>query len=229
MTRYDVGLLGSSSVDGNLDVVHVAIVDGSVVIAPCEETAQRELVLVQQYRNGCGAKRWPSFSVVFGPETRELSKASTSHGSGGEMWSLVSVPLGWAENIARQFIDERDYPGQTISYTPDFDLAKMESDVPRALFIAFQGNEESARQFMARVAALPAAVLDEHIVLVCGRDRVRRHLEEVSGNPEFFGGADPNRVVGYIAEVHFGNVNQPSVGGESLGTLAEAMKKAGLA
>ena len=38
---------------------------------------------------------------------------------GGEILGKVAAPLGWAENIASQFVDERDYGGQTISYKPD--------------------------------------------------------------------------------------------------------------
>lgn len=119
MTRHNTGLLASTSaVDGKLDKVYIAITDEGIVLVPCEEAPQKELVLVQQYSPGCGAKRWPSFYVEFGSEVRQLSSASTSGGSGSETWVLVSAPLGWAQNIASQFIDERDVDGQTISYKP---------------------------------------------------------------------------------------------------------------
>jgi hypothetical protein len=119
MTRHNTGLLASTpSPDGNLDKVHVAIVDEGIVLVPCEATPQKELVLIQQYTPGAGGKRWPSFYVKVGPEVRPLSSASTSGGSGGETWVLVSAPLGWAENIAAQFMNERDYGAQTISYKP---------------------------------------------------------------------------------------------------------------
>jgi hypothetical protein len=120
MTRHNTGLLASTPApDGSLDKVHVAVVDKAVVLVPCEGEPQRELVLVQQYRPGCGGKRWPSFHVELGPEVRQLSEAYTSGGSGGEHWVLVSAPIGWAENIAGQFVNQRDYGGQTISYKPD--------------------------------------------------------------------------------------------------------------
>jgi len=205
MTRHNTGLLASTpSPDGNLAKVNVAIVEEGVVLVPCEETPQKELVLVQQYSPGTGAKRWPSFYVELGPEVRRLSEASTSGGSGGETWVLVSAPLGWAENIASQFVDERNYGGQTISYKPDISgEEEKESDIPIEVLIAFKGNENRAREFIAKVVALPTDHLDDHIVQSCGRARVKAHLEEISGDPEFFMGVDPNRVVGYVAKVHF--------------------------
>ena len=131
MTRHNTGLLASTSApDGSLDKIHVAIVDEGVVLVPCEDTPQKELVLVQQYSNGSGGKRWPSFHVEFGPEVRKLSEASTSGGSGGETWILVSAPIGWAENIGSQFVNERDYGGQTISYKPG-NTGKKESVLPQ--------------------------------------------------------------------------------------------------
>jgi hypothetical protein len=127
MTRHNTGLLASTPApDGSLDKVHVAIVDEGVVLVPCEGTPQKELVLVQQYSPGSGGKRWPGFYVEFGPEVRRLSSASTSGGSGGETWVLLSAPLGWAENIAGQFVNERDYGGQTIVYRPDFNPREKE-------------------------------------------------------------------------------------------------------
>lgn len=119
MTRRGPRLLAATPApDGNLDKVRVAITGNGVVLVPCEGKPQKELVLVQEYSPGVGAGRWPSFSVVFGPEVRILSEASTSGGSGAETWTLVSAPLGWSRNIACQFIDEKNQPGQTISYNP---------------------------------------------------------------------------------------------------------------
>ena len=234
MTRHNTELLASTPApDGSLNEVYVAIMDEGVVLVPCEETPQKELVLVQQYSPGCGGKRWPSFYVEFGPEVRQLSEASTSGGSGCETWVLISAPLGWAENIASQFVNERDYGKQTISYKPD-NTGKKESGLPQELLIAFRGDEEMTRKFMAKVAILESGRLDDHIVHNCGRERVRVHLEEVSGDTDFFMGADPNRVVNYVAEIHFsrdrdkptdvGNI--PSGGNTA---LADALRKAGLA
>ena len=236
MTRHNTGLLASSPIrDGDLDKVHVVITNEGVVLVPCdcEEIPQKELVLVQQYSPGCGGKRWPSFYVEFGSEIRKLSEASTSGGSGCETWVLISAPLGWAENVAGQFINERDCGGQLISYKPD-NTGKKESGLPQELLIAFRGDEEMTRKFMAKVAILESGRLDDHIVHNCGRERVRVHLEEVSGDTDFFMGADPNRVVNYVAEIHFsrdrdkptdvGNI--PSGGNTA---LADALRKAGLA
>ncbi|MFA6096101.1 MAG: hypothetical protein WC788_00560 [Candidatus Paceibacterota bacterium] len=117
MTRHDTGLIASTPAsDGNLDKIYIVITNEGVVLIPCEENPQMELVLVEQYSPGCGAKRWPSFHVEFGSEVRKLSEVSTGGGSGGETWVLVSAPFGWAQNIASQFVDERDVNGQTISY-----------------------------------------------------------------------------------------------------------------
>lgn len=127
MTRHNTGLLASTPApDGDLDKIHVAIVEEGVVLVPCEEIPQKELVLVEEYRPGCGGKRWPSFGVELGPEVRKLSEAYTSGGSGGEHWVLVSAPIGWAENIASQFVNERDYGGQIISFKPEEKTGRKE-------------------------------------------------------------------------------------------------------
>lgn len=118
LVRHNPGLLACSSVqEGVLETVHVALAgDGATVLVPCDGEPERELVLVQQYSPGSGGKRWPSFYMECGVEARKLSEAMTGCGSGSEHWMLVSAPVGWAENIASQFVDERDIGGQTISY-----------------------------------------------------------------------------------------------------------------
>jgi len=126
MTRHNADLLAAvAAPDGNVGKVHVAVVAEGPVLVPCEEAPQRELVLVQQYSTGSGAKRWPGFGVVFGPEVRILSETGTSSGSGHETWVLVSALLGWAQNIACQFVDKRDEPGQTISFNPEIKKSKF--------------------------------------------------------------------------------------------------------
>jgi hypothetical protein len=231
MTRHNAGLLASTPApDGKLDKIHVAVVEEGVVLVPCEETPQKELVLVQQYSPGSGGKRWPSFHVEFDSEVRQLSNASTDGGSGGENWVLVSAPLGWAQNIASQFVNERDYGGQNISYKPS-NTGKKESNLSQELLIAFRGDEETARKFMDKVAALTSDRLNDHVVRNCGRARVKAHLEEISGDPDFFMGADPKAVVFYVAEVHLtkkGDARQDSTSSPAETTVAQAMRKAGL-
>jgi len=58
-------------------------------------------------------------------------------------------------------------------------------------------------QFINNIRSLPVEQLDEHILECCGRDRVRNHLIDVSGDEYFFCGADPNDVKGYIHNVVF--------------------------
>ncbi len=95
---------------------------------------------------------------------------------------------------------------------------------------AFNGNEDLAYDFMQKVAALPTKRLDAHIVQNCGRARVKEHLEEVSGDPDFFLGVDPNAVVFYVAEVHFYSRRDESDFGQDTadnsGLNIQALKKA---
>lgn len=84
--------------------------------APGAHDAARELVLLQEYRPGVGAKRWPSFFVHCGSSVIVLSTAQTSGGSGYEKWSLLSAPLGWAAEVAARFgpLNYRDGPSIVI-------------------------------------------------------------------------------------------------------------------
>lgn len=48
MTRHDTGLLVSTPApNGNLKKVYIAITEEGLVLIPCEEAPQKELVLVQ--------------------------------------------------------------------------------------------------------------------------------------------------------------------------------------
>ncbi|OIO37983.1 MAG: hypothetical protein AUJ72_03390 [Candidatus Omnitrophica bacterium CG1_02_46_14] len=100
---------------------------------------------------------------------------------------------------------------------------------------AFNGNDDRAYDFMQKVAALPTNRLDSHIVCNCGRARVQSHLIEVSGDSDFFMGADPNVVVFYVAEVHFCSKPQSDFSQDtsnsssgSIGVLGEALLRAGV-
>lgn len=212
-----------------------------LVIAPTKVgeivDKDRYVVLVHEYSPGSGSKRWPSFSVDWdnAGQVEKIGSVYRGKGSGSDSYTLIIAPVGWAENIAAQFINERDYNSQTISYKPDFSPSKKESDIPSELLIAFRDDEERARQFMSKVEALPVDRIDAHIVQNCGRARVKAHLEEISGDPEFFMGADPNRVVFYVSQVHLSKESDsrqdsiiPSSSSGSFGSLADALKKAGL-
>ena len=79
---------------------------------------ERELVLVQEYQTGTGAKRYPDFEVNLDESqvrVRVLARERTSGGSGSGTWTLISAPLGWAADIAAQFKNVRDTRGETIS------------------------------------------------------------------------------------------------------------------
>ena len=79
---------------------------------------------------------------------------------------------------------------------------KQFGGIPEQLLTAFHGNKATTLAFMQKVAQLPTTRLNQHEV-GCGRERRRRHLIEVSGDEEFFLGADPNNVSWYVAKIHF--------------------------
>ena len=113
MTRgcADSIAVASGAID---NAVTVKLTGTMPVIMPVKEAPTQELVLVQEYHPGCGAKRWPGFEVEH--SLHVLATEETSGGSGWERWSLVIAPLGWSENIADQFQDYRDVEDQIISY-----------------------------------------------------------------------------------------------------------------
>lgn len=116
--QQSLAAIVTSDHEEKIMLAYVAVVDGRPAVFRAEDDLlpQAELVLVQEYEPGVGAKRWPSFEVEFGSGCRILSEAQTSGGSGWERHILVSAPLKWAENIASQFVDRRDEPGQVISF-----------------------------------------------------------------------------------------------------------------
>lgn len=101
--------------------VNIGSKDHLWFLRPSSETPseEMELVLVHEYAPGSGSKRWPGFWVNF-DNLQTLTTDFRRSGSGSDTYSLVIAPIGWAENIASQFINERDYGSQTISYDPDF-------------------------------------------------------------------------------------------------------------
>lgn len=96
-------------------------------------------------------------------------------------------------------------PG-TETEIPPFKTAReneaAESGLPEQLFNAFNGNIEKIKEFMAKVAKLDADKLDDH-EFSCGRARKEAEVIRVSGDSDFFLGADPLEVCGYISEIHF--------------------------
>jgi len=116
--RGDVVMAAVNRPCNHLRRCNVALVDGFPVlvpVAPCKPDG--ELVLLQEYSPGCGAKRYPSFYVEHGNAEQILCTEATTGGSGYEKWSLLIAPMGWAINIASQFVDGRDRPSQRISYS----------------------------------------------------------------------------------------------------------------
>lgn len=95
-------------------------------------------------------------------------------------------------------------PG-TETELPPFETARetaaKESGLPEYLFRAFKGDIERVKEFMAKVARLDATQLDDH-EMTCGRSRKAAEVIRVSGDPDFFLGADPLEVCGYIWEAH---------------------------
>ena len=74
----------------------------------------------------------------------------------------------------------------------------------RMLIDAFHYDQEARiSQFVAKVAALPTNLLDETIILEGSRREIKDHLEKVSGDSDFFVGADPWNVHHYVYHIHF--------------------------
>lgn len=187
-----------------------------LVIAPAngEIETDRCVVLIKEYYPGCGSKRWPGFHIDWDDSVKKLGDSHSSGGSGSSSETLAIVPMDWAENIAGQFINERDYQSQTIKYK---DPESIETKHPQ-LFIAFNGDEHCVDEFIKKVEALPAENLDKHIVCDCGRKRRQEHLIKVSRDPNFFLGANPNKIVPYIMEKYFSNKDE----GDLFGALSKA-------
>lgn len=79
------------------------------------------------------------------------------------------------------------------------------ADLPGGLKEIF-GSLAQAVVFWEKVKKLQGHQLDDHILYGCGRNRRCAHLVEVSGDPDFFCGADPNKVAVYVADYHMGKV-----------------------
>jgi len=127
-------------------------------------------------------------------------------------------------------------PG-TETEIPPFETARekaaKESGLPEQLYGAFNGDVERIKSFMDKVAKLDVSKLDEH-EMSCGRARKQAEVIRVSGDPDFFLGADPLEVCWYITEAHVSDdtTSNQSVGNSSGNggntALGDALKKAGL-
>lgn len=116
------------------------------------------------------------------------------------------------------------------------------NNVPEYLLDAFGGDLDCTLEFMQNVAKIETWRLDEH-ELSCGRARSRATCEdawnEMGEETDFFCGADPNGVKGYVWQYHFGEDATPVGKKEEKGSynkhlitsnnpMAEALRKAGL-
>jgi hypothetical protein len=125
-----------------------------LVIAPAKPDEPMETdhcaVLIHEYTSGCGHKRWPSFHIDWdhaGPNPIEkIGGAYRGSGSGSDTYTLILVPTGWAENIAAQFVNERDKPSQTIGFVPG---AKRQNTISRDGSVTLPSPVESGPSAMA--------------------------------------------------------------------------------
>ncbi len=204
---YDDYQILFTSINGQeITKVNVGIKDDVILVKQMDEVPDsgKELVIVHEYQPGCGAKRWPGFWIDWdnAGEVEILKKVSRTKGSGCDVWSLITAPVGWAENIAGQFINERDFGTQTISYKKAEETEVEDDDTPYSLFVAFGGDKEKISEFILKVSQLNPKKIDSHILLECGRGKRKDHLEKISNDPDFFLGSDPNAVALYVAAVH---------------------------
>jgi len=124
-------------------------------------------------------------------------------------------------------------PG-TEAEIPAFQTARekaaQESDLPEVLYRAFDGNEERIKEFMAKVARLDGTKLDDH-EMSCGRGRQKSEVIRVSGDEDFFLGADPLEVNGYVLDngkgegIDLPESEEPEKAGFSLADLAAKFSK----
>lgn len=121
-------------------------------------------------------------------------------------------------------------PG-TETEIPPFETTRKkvakESGLPEQLYHAFGGDTERVKAFMEKVAKLDVSKLDEH-EMSCGRARKSAEVIRVSGDPDFFLGADPLEVCWYITEANAssGPASTPDNDGNT--AFGDALRKAGL-
>lgn len=105
--------------------------------------------------------------------------------------------------------------------------AAKASGLPEDLWHAFDGDENRIREFMSKVDRLDPLIIDEH-EFSCGRARKRAELIRVSGDEDFFLGADPLEVCEYIRGICFPETESPVnilPGFNGLGDVLAKIKK----
>lgn len=123
-------------------------------------------------------------------------------------------------------------------YREERDLLIKKSNVPEYLLSAFSEDLDRTLQFVSNVEKIETYRLDSHEI-TCGRGRARQNMEDawsaMGESSDFFCGSDPNDVKHYVYEYHFGGGLQeedrnetPTSRGESEGSFAELLRKAGL-
>ncbi len=110
--------------------------------------------------------------------------ATHSSGHGGGYVSVTVAIVPGTESEIPRFVSARE-------------KAAQESGLPEELFNAFGGDTERVKAFMQKVEELDVSQLDEH-EMSCGRARRKAEVIRVSGDPDFFLGADPLEVCDYI-------------------------------
>lgn len=180
----------------------------------CEEVQEEVLVaFIQEHLSGA----WDNYQrlQVANAETAGWTEESFSGVLliSGERWngeSQEGVIKAMPEGGGRGYL-VRIAPGVEYRITTEQTLrdeasarAAKEAGLPEQLMVIFGGNEEDVRTFMDNVYSLNPDHVSEHEI-TCGRARVRSELEYVSGNENFFCGADPNDVKHFIWEVLFGD------------------------
>ncbi len=135
---------------------------------------------------------------------------SVSHSSGmhGGYYSVLVVVTPGTETEIPLFQTARE-------------KAAKKSSLPESLFHAFDGDEDRVRKFMTKVKKLDAKKLDAH-EMSCGRARVSAEVLRISGDQDFFLGADPLKVIGYIKEVHINFGGDASEAKSLVATIGEA-------
>lgn len=102
--------------------------------------------------------------------------------------------------------------------------AAKESGLHKQLYLAFNGDIERAKSFMEKVEKLDISKLDDH-EMSCGRARKSAEVIRVSGDPDFFLGADPLEVCWYIFEQTSSDSIASSGGGNT--AMVDALHQAG--